>query len=110
VVVALLCGCASEPENTWWTRKGGTDKQFRKISLACNERAADIVVKENGGSCTYNSEGRGTYCQDVDPNNPIAVDQEKRRRERRIRYLYSECLESAGWKQTEEGRGFKGRH
>ena len=67
-------------------------------------------MKESGDSCTYNTEGRGTYCTQVDPNNPFAVEQEKRRVERRLTYLYSQCLESAGWKKNYEGRGFKGRH
>ena len=108
--IALALSACAEPENTYWSRKGATDKQFRKISLACNEQASDIVVKESGESCAYNTAARGTYCTEVDPNNPFAVEQEKRRVARRLRYLYSQCLEAAGWNQSEEGRGFKGRH
>jgi hypothetical protein len=110
VAAALALSACAEPEDIYWTRKGASDKQFRKISLACNEQASDIVVKESGESCTYNSAGRGTYCQGVDTDNPSAVAQEKRRVERRLRYLYSQCLESAGWSKNYEGRGYKGRH
>ena len=107
---ACLSACVGEAEISYWTRKGATDKQFRKMSLACNEQAADIVVKESGDSCGYSTERRGTVCRQVDPTDPFAVEQEKRRVERRVRYLYTECLEAAGWKKNYEGRGFKGRH
>src|SRR5262245_61908775 len=92
VVLVLLAwsGC-TQPKNTYWERQGGTDKQFHKVSLHCNEHAADRVVAESSGSsCGYNTEGRGTYCTQIDPNDPAAVDAEKRRRERRMAYLYND--------------------
>lgn len=110
LAAALALSACAEPEDIYWTRKGASDKQFRKISLACNEQASDVVVKETGESCGYNTEARGTFCSRVDPNNPYAVEQEKRRRERRLRYLYGQCLEAAGWSKNYEGRGYKGRH
>ena len=110
VVLALAASGCAEPEEIFWTRKGASDKQFRKVSLACNEQASDAVVKEGSGSCTYNSEGRGTYCTDVDQTDPFQVEQEKRRIKRRLRYLYGQCLEASGWSKNYDGRGFKGRH
>ena len=110
LAAALALSACAEPEDVYWSRRGANDKQFRKISLACNEQASDIVVKESGDSCGYNTAARGTYCTQVDPDNPYAVEQEKRRVERRLRYLYGQCLEAAGWAKNYEGRGYKGRH
>jgi hypothetical protein len=109
-LVLALAGACAEPEDVYWTRGKANDKQFRKISLRCNESAADTVASEPSGNCTYNSDYRGTYCTEVDPSDPIAVDQEKKRRNKRLRYLYGQCLESAGWEKNYEGRGYKGRY
>jgi len=111
LLVALVWSGCAEPEETYWTRRGASDKQFRKVSLRCNESASDTLLEEGGSrNCGYNTQGRGTYCTQVDPNDPFQVEQEKRRRERRLRYLYNECMESAGWEKNYEGRGYKGRH
>jgi len=109
---AALCmigmGCAAK--DVYWTRDNATEKQFRVTSRRCNQVAVTTLANESGGQCRYNTEGRGSVCGTIDPNDPAAVDQEKRRKERRLRFVYGECMEGRGWTPNSDERGFKGRY
>jgi hypothetical protein len=103
ICAGAALGCAT-PEVIHWSRNGGKERQFQRDSRVCGDRAVAEIANSRGEVCIYNEEIGGTVCGRVDPNN----EQEQRRRKRRLRYLYGECLESRGWFSNYEGQGFRG--
>ncbi len=101
-------GCAAK--DLYWQKQGEGEQAFRKASRSCGRRAVTALANESGEQCGYNTEGRGTLCRRVDPSDPFQAEQEKRRQERRLRFIYSECMENRGWLSNTGGKGFKGRY
>jgi hypothetical protein len=107
LAMVLLAGCAEK--DTFWTRKGSGEEEFRRTSRSCNEKAQVQVFEEgSNGSCGYSTE-QGSVCRRPDPNDIGQSENEKRRQERRRKYLYGECMQARGWVKNTEGQGYKGR-
>jgi len=108
MLAAGLLGCA--PKDVYWTRAGASESQFRSASRRCSESAILALAEERGESCTYNSGAGGSICSSPNPSDPFQVEAEKKRKKRRLAYLYGECLQGRGWTPNTEGNGHKGRY
>lgn len=104
LVGLLLAGCAAR--ETWWTKPGASERQFRAASGRCFDEATDIMADEAGrsqGACVVNSQ-YGTVCGRLPEEDPYTAE---RRRERRLQYLWGACMEERGWDANHDGVGYK---
>ena len=101
-------GCATP--DVYWTKGDSAESQFRSASRTCNRTAITTLSNESGEQCAFNTGAGGTICRRPDPSDPFQAEQVKRRQERRLRFLYGECMESRGWTPNYDGKGFKGRY
>jgi hypothetical protein len=100
----VLLGCADK--EMYWTRGISGEPEFQRTSSSCSTKALADVAQEPG---SYRGEvnTREGYQRD-DPATAPSTENDKRRRERRIRVLYRQCMELRGWVRNSDGKGFKG--
>ena len=103
VALALL-GCATP--DVYWTRGNATPEQFERSSQSCTDTANTRVEQEVDDDLLRQG-GRTTGPPLDASTDPNAANRE-RRRERRLRYFYSECMQARGWVPNDQGEGFKG--
>ena len=105
VILGLSAGCKT-PEVLYWSRRGGKQTQFSRDSGRCGDLAVNEATKLGNNVCiTQPGRNGGSICGQVDPNSP----DQKRRKQRRLSYVYRQCMETQGWRSSpDEAKGFRG--
>jgi hypothetical protein len=103
-VALCVAGCAPGPQH--FMREGATEDQFKRSSQSCRENASTRAAQEVDDSLLRQG-GRSTG-PPLDASTNPNTKNDQRRRERRIRYFYRECMEARGWIANDEGTGFQG--
>lgn len=101
LAILLLSGCAVK--ESYWTKPGAGERQFRSAGNRCFDLATDRIADEgNQRTCVFNSQ-YGTVCGRA-REDPM---QRERRLQSRLKQLWGRCMEEHGWTANHDGVGYQ---
>ncbi len=106
LAVLVLAGCAVR--ETFWTKQGASERQFKAISGRCTRWATEEAAVQVGSGgediCVFDST-YGTVCGRQRDTEQAAWEREGRRKSKAKR-LWRECMEDRGWMSNHDGIGY----